>query len=91
MGVVEAKTVKKYNLKPTVTTCMWFKVIFFKSFTFYDSHLIGINTTPVAVNTVSCTPVAGCKRNRNMLSKIAVKENIHCSLLHLVGYFNIDL
>jgi hypothetical protein len=45
----------------------------FYSFTLYDFYLIGINTIPVAVDTVACTPDDGCKRTRNMLSKTEVK------------------
>jgi hypothetical protein len=57
----------------TLTYGSWrFKVIFL-SFTFYDFHLIDINTIPVAVDTVSCTPDDGCKHTQNMLSKTAVK------------------
>jgi hypothetical protein len=40
---------------------------------FYDFQLIGLNTIPVAVNTVACTPDDGCKLTRNMSSKTAVK------------------
>jgi hypothetical protein len=47
--------------------------LYFYSFTFNDFYLISINTIPVAVNTVACTPDDGCKHARNMLSKIAEK------------------
>jgi hypothetical protein len=83
MEVVKGKTVRNitFNLQlphASVAPPPWHVVaagyqLFFNSFTFYNFHLIGINTTPVAVNTVACSPDDGCKRTRNMLSKIAVK------------------
>jgi hypothetical protein len=50
-----------------------FKFKFLTVYAFYYLHLIRINTIPVAVNTVACTPDDGCKRTQNMLSKTAVK------------------
>jgi hypothetical protein len=40
---------------------------------FSTKILILQDTLPVAVNTIACTPDDGCKRTRNILSKIALK------------------
>jgi hypothetical protein len=63
-------TMPRWHAVPTDSRLYFYS---FYSFTFNDFYLIGIDTTPVAVNTVACTPDDGCKHIQNMLSKTAKK------------------
>jgi hypothetical protein len=70
MPTWQSQTLLRWHVVPTDSRLYFYS---FYSFIYNEFHLIGINTIPVAVNTVSCTPDDGWKRTRKMLSNTAEK------------------